>query len=233
MKIIDHIGIFENFANENFCKELITIFEYWFERKYTLQENVNSHITEERKVSLFNEGITQFPGKSLGRKDVQFYLETMDIQMAMNVNGIVGQAFEQYISEYPGLLKNADPVSSWTTKIQKTNSGGGYHTWHCENGDFGYRDRVLTWMIYLNDIPHENGGATEFFHQKLSIQPSVGTLVLWPACYTHMHRGGFLTGDISKYIATGWFLREPGQVFNKRMGEECGQIQPQKFDLNE
>jgi hypothetical protein len=27
-----------------------------------------------------------------------------------------------------------------------------------------------------------------------------------------MHRGGFLTGPIDKYIATGWFLREPGAV---------------------
>ena len=26
-----------------------------------------------------------------------------------------------------------------------------------------------------------------------------------------MHRGGFLTGDINKYIVTGWFNREPGQ----------------------
>ena len=37
-------------------------------------------------------------------------------------------------------------------------------------------------------------------------------MVMWPACYTHMHRGAFLSGDAVKYIATGWFLREPGNV---------------------
>ena len=64
-------------------------------------------------------------------------------------------------------------------------------------------------MIYLNDIPVENGGATDFLHQKVSLQPSKGTVVMWPAAYTHMHRGAFLTGDIDKYISTGWFCRDP------------------------
>ena len=82
-------------------------------------------------------------------------------------------------------------------------------------------------MIYLNDIPYENGGGTDFFHQKMSFQPTKGTLVLWPAAYTHMHRGAFLTGDKSKYIATGWFLREPGNVTNRLIGEAIGQVQPE------
>ena len=53
-------------------------------------------------------------------------------------------------------------------------------------------------MVYLNDIPLGNGGATDFLSQKISIQPKKGTLLLWPAGYTHVHKGGFLTGDISK-----------------------------------
>tara|TARA_B100001113_G_C21050302_1_gene596448 strand:- start:967 stop:1209 length:243 start_codon:yes stop_codon:yes gene_type:complete len=74
-------------------------------------------------------------------------------------------------------------------------------------------------MIYLNDIPLENGGATDFYHQEITFQPKKGTLVLWPAAYTHMHRGAFLTGELSKYIATGWFIREPGNVTNKTISE--------------
>ena len=82
-------------------------------------------------------------------------------------------------------------------------------------------------MIYLNDIPYGNGGATDFFHQEISFQPKKGTVVLWPAAYTHVHRGSFLTGDVSKYIATGWFSREPGQVTNRILGEQSGQVIPQ------
>ena len=87
-----------------------------------------------------------------------------------------------------------------------------------------YRDRVLTWMIYLNDIPPEDGGGTDFLYQKKTFHPTRGTVVLWPACYTHMHRGAFLTGDKDKYIATGWFNREPGNVTNKIIGQSLGQV---------
>ena len=118
-------------------------------------------------------------------------------------------------------------MSSWTCKIQRTDPGGGYHVWHCENGNFLYRDRVVTWMIYLNDIPYESGGATDFYHQEQSFQPKKGTIVLWPAAYTHVHRGAFLTGKDSKYIATGWFSREPGNVTNRTLGELSGKLTPE------
>ena len=84
-------------------------------------------------------------------------------------------------------------------------------------------------MIYLNDIPYESGGATDFFHQEVSFQPKKGTIVLWPAAYTHVHRGSFLTGIISKYIATGWFSREPGEDTNRKLGELSGKLTPKEM----
>ena len=171
-----------------------------------------------------NAGRTQFKEGTLGRHDEQLFLEVADSTLASHTNMIIGSAFELYVNEYQGVTNSADPVSSWTCKIQKTQAGGGYHIWHCEDGAFVYRDRVLTWMMYLNDIPVENGGATDFLHQKCSFQPTTGTMVMWPATYTHMHRGSFLTGDIPKYIATGWFLREPGNVTNRIIGEGLGNV---------
>ena len=44
-------------------------------------------------------------------------------------------------------------------------------------------------------------------------------------------RDRFLTGNISKYIATGWFSREPGDVTNRILGEKSGKIAP-KNTLN-
>ena len=231
VEFIDHIGVFKNFVNPEFCQSLIKAFDYWYDLKYIKSLEWSNEINNYSH-GANNEGETQFEKGGMGRKDKQFFLEVADPTLAMQVNGAVGQAFELYAKEYKGILDCADPVSSWTTKVQKTEPGGGYHMWHCENGNFMYRDRVLTWMIYLNDIPYENGGATDFYHQKISFQPTEGTIVLWPACYTHMHRGAFLTGDIAKYIATGWFLREPGEVTNRTLGELSGQLQP-KEKLNQ
>ena len=235
----DHgaIGVFRNYVKYDFCDAIIAGYESWHKKKYYKEESTKItevHKSEDGKrdidhtLDCMGDGSTQFPKQgAMGRKDTALYLEVCDPSLAMGVNQAVGGAFEHYIKKYPGLMESNDPVSSWTCKVQRTDPGGGYHIWHCENGSFIYRDRVLTWMIYLNDIPYESGGATDFFHQKISFQPTKGTLVLWPACYTHMHRGAFLTGDKSKYIATGWFLREPGQVTNRLIGEATGQLQPQ------
>jgi hypothetical protein len=213
------IGVIENYGSKEWCKILIDAFEMYNNQR--LQKNI---LDGSFSQPASNEGKSQFINGQLGRKDEQLFLEVADSTLAAHTNAIIGSAFELYAQEYQGITDSSDPVSSWTCKLQKTQSGGGYHIWHCEDGAFVYRDRVLTWMMYLNDIPVENGGATDFLHQKCSFQPTTGTMVMWPATYTHMHRGSFLTGDIPKYIATGWFLREPGNVTNRIIGEGLGNV---------
>ena len=231
--MVDHgaIGVFDNFVKWEFCDSVIDSFEFWHSKKHIKKDDVEVKVTSfngrELTLNPLGEGGKQFPKEgALGRKDEQLYLEIADSALAMEINQVVGACFEIYAKKYKGILDSCDPVSSWTCKIQKTKSGGGYHIWHSENGSFLYRDRVVTWMIYLNDIPPENGGATDFFHQEISFQPKKGTVVLWPAAYTHVHRGAFLTGDKPKYIATGWFSREPGEVTNRKLGELAGQLAP-------
>ena len=221
MKFYDHIGVAEGLVTEEFCDILIKAFDYWHGLKYVKED---CYERGDYSLESFGDGETQFSNGLMGRKDNGIYLEVSDPGLAAQVNQALGQAFEMYAKEYQGIIDSADPVSSWTCKLQKTQPGGGYHVWHCENGSFMYRDRVLTWMIYLNDIPPEDGGGTDFLYQKKTFHPTRGTVVLWPACYTHMHRGAFLTGDKDKYIATGWFSREPGAVSNKIIGQSLGEI---------
>ena len=89
-------------------------------------------------------------------------------------------------------------------KIQYSPPGGGYCSWHCEQGrgKVPTLSRFAVWIIYLNDVPE--GGATQFRSQDVEYQPTTGTTVIWPAAYTHFHRSSpDLKSD--KYIATGWF----------------------------
>ena len=191
-KIIDHIGIYENAFTPSECDELIEQFN----------ETTNKSYCTFNGKDQFNQGIE-------GRHDFQLFLESIDAPLSVKVmESITKRGFDRYIDNYPD-LKNGDSLGLFSLKLQKTDPGGGYHVWHSEDSSYDCRDRVVVWMVYLNDIPVGNGGATEFIHQKLSLQPKKGTLVLWPATYTHTHRGGFLTGDIPKYIATGWYLRLP------------------------
>ena len=56
-------------------------------------------------------------------------------------------------------------------------------------------------MMYLND--DFEGGETEFLYQNKRIVPKRGQFLIWPATYTHAHRGNPpLSGK--KYITTSW-----------------------------
>jgi len=57
-------------------------------------------------------------------------------------------------------------------------------------------------MIYLNDVM--DGGHTEFPNQNKKFQPRIGDILIWPAYFTHSHRG-ITSLTQTKYIMTGWF----------------------------
>ena len=94
--------------------------------------------------------------------------------------------------------------------IQKYEPGEGFYNWHCENnGEIQFMNRNLVFMIYLNDV--ENGG-TEFMFQKHREEAEIGKLVIWPAGWTHTHRGVISEKEI-KYIVTGWWDFEGGTIY--------------------
>ena len=93
-------------------------------------------------------------------------------------------------------------------KMQRTSPGGGYHVWHGEQGNGDHAERVLVYMLYLNSLETEEAGETEFLYQQLRIKPTENMMVLWPASFTHAHRGNTVFGQHSKYIVTGWFYYE-------------------------
>ena len=61
--------------------------------------------------------------------------------------------------------------------------------------------RVFAWMTYLNDV--DDGGETYFEHFDLKIKPEIGKTLIWPAEWTHAHKGEVLNKGL-KYIITGW-----------------------------
>jgi hypothetical protein len=61
-------------------------------------------------------------------------------------------------------------------------------------------------MIYLNPT-REGDASSVFMVMGLRLQPKQGSVVLFPAAWTHTHRGNpVYSGD--KYIATGWYYLE-------------------------
>ena len=88
--------------------------------------------------------------------------------------------------------------------LQRYAPGEGFKAWHA---DWSTADdltqpirRVLAWILYLNDV--EDGG-TEFHWQKHHIEARRGTLAIFPAGLSHVHRGR-VSQNTTKTIATGW-----------------------------
>jgi hypothetical protein len=92
--------------------------------------------------------------------------------------------------------------------LQKYLKGsGGYPHWHSEiypkDGRCEQLHRVLAFLFYLNDV--SEGGETEFFYQEKKVQPKAGRMVIFPAGFTHTHRGNMPKSN-DKYIITSWVL---------------------------
>lgn len=88
--------------------------------------------------------------------------------------------------------------------IQKYNPGDGYYKWHTEriNTIQPYSNRHLVFMTYLNDVTDQ--GETEFYYQKIKVQPRKGLTLIWPSDWTYTHRGITSNTEV-KYIVTGWY----------------------------
>jgi len=170
-----HIGVYKNAISNEWCDKVIGYFE----------KNIN--LAEPR-----NEG----GGSLSGIRDTQFSLQ--DKNLIQEFNNIFLQIFSLYEYKYPNIIQ---PLNITGYKIQKTLPTEGYHPYHIEHGGGQVINRIGVYTVYLNDV--KEGGETEFLYQLKRVKPEKGTLCLFPAGYTHVHRGNtpFSGG---KYIMTGW-----------------------------
>jgi len=112
----------------------------------------------------------------------------------------LGKCLKCYMERYCIMFNG--PLFNDVFKIHKVKKTEGYHTWHYEKSSASTMDRMMAYMTYL-EVP-KRGGETEFLHQSLRIDPVVGRTLIWPAGFTHMHRGNPPLDGEKMYI-TGWF----------------------------
>ena len=188
MNIPDFVEVYENEFSKEFCEKVIAFFNTAHERNLTLnrQEHDGAPQVDKKDNALF---LPSYPLDSMPR---DIFSEFSDI--------FWGSVYTKYEEKY-GALKKLDKHANYTMKVQKTEPSEGYHIWHCENNNLFYKTRCLSWILYLNDV--EQGGETEFLYLSKRINPKAGRLIIFPAGFTHTHRGNPpLSGE--KYIATGW-----------------------------
>ena len=180
------IGIFDDVFNEEWMDDLLEFFET------SDSLGLNSH--------------TKDNGHASVNRDMDEIYLTDPITM-QRVSG----RFLQYF--YHELWKKIVPVytekfsileghnfGTTMLKMKRIKPGGGFHTWHYENKSNLHRKLVV--QLYMNDI--EDAGETEFLYQSKRFSPKRNRLLVWPADWTHTHRGNPPIGNEDKYILTTW-----------------------------
>ena len=164
-------------------------------------ESIIKSFENSLKITVRNYGNPESSG-TMDRLDQILFVNSTDSFVADLIQPALREAFELYRKEYPN-IDACLQIASDEIKLQKTEPRGGFHKWHCEQGRAANSRRVLAWTLYLNDIP-KGEGETEFLHQGVRIEPKAGNISIWPAAFTHVHRGNPVY-SCDKYIATGWF----------------------------
>jgi hypothetical protein len=181
--IDNHIGIFKNFMPNNMIDNYVNYFNKCEQQGAVYSREVDKTLVEDSSIDTIRD---------------------MNVPMTYNNKPFIDMFFQEIYSLYTqkySYLKQLATHNILEVKIQKTKIGGGYHIWHCENSKMKSRNRILAFMAYLNDVAE--GGETEFLYQRCRFKPEKNTMLVWPAQFTHVHRGNPpLSND--KYIITGW-----------------------------
>lgn len=195
----DFVGIFTDVYPAGYCSHIINEFERYKEEgagsNRINSENAPPHFKDDYQLSFTH-------ASNLKNHVSPFIIGEENLNPVNMFFTGLQTCLDTYTKKY-SVLKQHE-IRSMDMKLQKTSPGGGYHVWHSEQSSQEPR-RILTFMLYLNTLDENDGGETEFLYQRRRIKPVENTMLIWPASYTHAHRGNTVLGTKDKYIATGWF----------------------------
>lgn len=142
-------------------------------------------------------GYTAIGSQIMPTKPVQEYIHCM--------NWLFLQYCKFYTHVSPPDMDTNYISASTPFNLQHYEPGKNYSVWHSEAYGPVHEKflRAFVFMTYLNDV--EVGGETEFLYQKLKVKPKRGLTLIWPAGFTHVHRGCPAPYE-EKLILTGWYI---------------------------
>ena len=168
------------------CDELIVYFEKHAEKQQTgvtpLGENPS--IKDRLDISIAPNEL-HLPGN----EPIEAYI------------GSLHKCYADYLVQWPFLASMGANLEISRFNLGRYFKGQHFQRIHAERGGLTTLHGVLAWMTYLNDV--DDGGETYFSHYDVEVKPQRGLTLIWPAEWTHAHKGNVVRKD-SKYMITGW-----------------------------
>lgn len=185
---MDNSLIGEYFVEEEVCDQIVKYFhenkEYHYDGKVL---NVDGDV-------VYNDSI---------KVSTDLIIEPNELESIFPYSDCISAFADMYLTEY--YYKFMNGISRYgfvePTNIQYYPPNGGFKLWHCErSGRAKTVNRFLTFMTYLTTTPD---AGTEFYYQNKKYECVKGSTLIWPAEFTHMHRG-VVNPTKEKMIITGW-----------------------------
>jgi hypothetical protein len=180
------IGIFENYFQNLYFQDVITYYDKISKLSLHQQDTVPKHWKDDEQLYMLDPSVIS----TLHPQYVNHFLEV-----------VWKKIMPVYVDKFSILQDRTYKVEQ--IKMKKIVPGGGFHQWHYEAlGEDSKRKIVI--QLYMNDI--DEAGETEFLYQNTRIIPKKNKLLIWPADWTHTHRGNPPIGTTDKYILTTWLV---------------------------
>jgi hypothetical protein len=185
-EFVGFIGIFENYFKNTYFNEVIAYYDKISSLKLHQQDKVPKHWKNDEQLYFLDPKVIN----NLHPEYINHFLDVL---------------WKQIIPIYADKFSILQELSfkSEQIKMKKIVPGGGFHQWHYEALKDDSKRRLVV-QLYMNDI--DDAGETEFLYQNIRIKPKKNKLLIWPADWTHTHRGNPPIGSTDKYILTTWLL---------------------------
>ena len=186
--IHDFISVYDNSFTSDECEEYINLVEHYISNGVITKEDRAYHNTDHFCINFNN--------------DVSYNILSGD-NLSMEFLPKIKDFVSEYLKKFSVL--GQEKLLIYDTKAKKIPIGGGFHNWHFENTGLQVSARKLVIQLYLNTI--EEGGETEFLYINKRIKAEQGRLIIFPAAFTHTHRGNPPIGQ-DKYIVSTWAVSQ-------------------------
>ena len=131
-----------------------------------------------------------------------FGYDAFDLEETLIFKGINSNLIpvvNKYIKKFPEVNLTWDKWAVATMRFKKFKPGKAFNHWHSEHA-YDFCTRILNFQLYLSS--HNCG--TKFYNGSV-IKSEIGKLVMFPAYFTHTHKGQKCPHNKTRYIITGYF----------------------------
>jgi hypothetical protein len=112
--------------------------------------------------------------------------------------------YQKYILNYTTDIIKFGDIKDEGYFIQEMKEGE-FYIWHVDSNGSMNVHRNYSILIYLNTLEEDQGGCTEFWCGK-KVRPKQGKVLIFPSCWTYIHRGAPVKNGGVKYVCGTWAI---------------------------